>query len=69
VVQSVAIFPCADKAWPPVQTAALPAGQAAPFSPPIGHVEQAEALEAEYAIPHADPHAAEITTRDDDDKK
>jgi len=30
-------------------------------------VEHAEALEAEYAIPHADPHAAEITTRDDDD--
>ena len=30
-------------------------------------VERAEALEAEYAIPHADPHAAEITTRDDDD--
>jgi hypothetical protein len=32
-------------------------------------VEHAEALEAEYAIPHADPHAAEIATRDDDDKK
>jgi hypothetical protein len=32
-------------------------------------VEHAEALEAEYAIPHADPHAAEITTRDDDDDK
>jgi len=30
-------------------------------------VERAETLEAEYAIPHADPHAAEITTRDDDD--
>jgi hypothetical protein len=30
-------------------------------------VEHAEALEAEYTIPHADPHAAEITTRDDDD--
>jgi hypothetical protein len=32
-------------------------------------VEHAEALEAEYAIPHAEPHAAEITTRDDDDDK
>ena len=32
-------------------------------------VEHAEALEAEYAIPHADPHAAEIATRDDDDDK
>jgi hypothetical protein len=30
-------------------------------------VERAEALEAEYAIPHPDPHAAEITTRDDDE--
>jgi len=33
-------------------------------------VERAEALEAAYAIPHAnDPRAAEITTRDDDDEK
>jgi hypothetical protein len=32
-------------------------------------VERAENLEAEYAIPHADPHAAEITARDDDDDK
>jgi hypothetical protein len=32
-------------------------------------VEKAEALEAEYAIPHTDdPRAAEITTRDDDEK-
>ncbi len=32
-------------------------------------VEKAEAFEAEYAIPHAeDPHAAQITTRDDDEK-
>ena len=30
-------------------------------------VERAEALEAEYAIPHADPHAAEISSHDDDD--
>jgi hypothetical protein len=33
-------------------------------------VERAEALEAAYAIPHAeDPRAAEITTREDDDEK
>ena len=32
-------------------------------------VEKAEAFEAEYAIPHADdPGAADITTRDDDEK-
>jgi hypothetical protein len=32
-------------------------------------VEKAEAFEAEYAIPHTDdPHAADITTRDDDEK-
>jgi len=33
-------------------------------------VEKAEAFEAENAIPHADdPHAAEITTREDNDEK
>jgi hypothetical protein len=33
-------------------------------------IEKAEAFEAEYAIPHAeDPHAADITTREEDDDK
>jgi hypothetical protein len=33
-------------------------------------VEKAEALEADYAMPHADdPRASEITTCDDDDEK